>query len=60
MKAMKRRALDLALGQSASARIGQRLRLTSKSVARFDASVAFEPKLLPRKSIFSHVIAFFE
>ena len=41
------------------ARIGQRLRLTSKSVACFDASAAFEPKLLPRKSIFSHMIAFF-
>ena len=42
------------------ARIRQRLLLTSKSVARFDATAAFEPKLLHRKSIFSHVIAFFE
>ena len=52
------RALHLALGQLTSARIRQRLRLTSKSVARFDASAAFEPKLLPCKSIFSHVLVF--
>ena len=57
---MKRRARHPALSQSTSARIRQRLRLTSISVARFDASAAFEPKLLPRKRIFSHVIAFFE
>ena len=56
---MKRHALHIALSQSASVRIGQRLRLTSKGVARFDASAAFEPKRLPLKNIFSHVIAFF-